>query len=91
MLSKKLVSSYEPSVARVLTRRQKKMLEELSPHIAAPQGRPPPIEGFVGALARAELRAAYLLCGDLLATLDELRALDPMPPCARRSARGRRR
>jgi tetratricopeptide (TPR) repeat protein len=77
VLAKKLVATYEPSVARALSRRQKKMLEELSPHIAAPQGRPLPIEGFVGALARAELRTAYLMCGDLLATLDELRALDP--------------
>ncbi len=53
------------------------MLEELAPHIAAPQGKPLPIEGFISALARGELRAAYLLCGDLLATIDELRALDP--------------
>ena len=78
VLSKKLVATYEPSVARALTRRQKKMLEELAPHVAAPQGRPLPIDAFIGALARAELRAAYLLCGDLLATIDELRALDPV-------------
>jgi hypothetical protein len=77
VLSRKLVATYEPSVARALSRRQRKMLEELAPHIAAPQGRPLPIDGFIGALARAELRAAYLLCGDLLATIDELRALDP--------------
>ena len=77
VLSKKLVATYEPSVARALARRQKKMLEELAPHVAAPQGKPLPIETFIGALARAELRAAYLLCGDLLATIDELRALDP--------------
>jgi len=77
VLAKKLVATYEPSVARALTRRHRKMLEELAPHIAAPQGKPLPIETFIGALARAELRAAYLLCGDLLATIDELRALDP--------------
>ncbi len=77
VLSKKLIATYEPSVARALSRRQRKMLEELAPHIAAPQGKPLPIETFIGALARTELRAAYLLCGDLLATLDELRALDP--------------
>ena len=77
VISKKLVATYEPSVARALTRRHRKMLEELAPHIAAPQGKPLPIENFISALARAELRAAYLLCGDLLATLDELRALDP--------------
>jgi hypothetical protein len=78
VLAKKLVATYEPSVARALTRRQKKMLEELAPHVAAPQGKPLPIDGFIAALTRAELRAAYLLCGDLLATLDELRALDPL-------------
>jgi cellulose synthase operon protein C len=77
VLSKKLVATYEPSVARALSRRQRKTLEELAPHIGAPQGKPLPIENFVSALARAELRAAYLLSGDLLATLDELRALDP--------------
>ena len=76
VIAKKLVSTYEPSVARALTRRQKKMLEELAPHVAAPQGRPTPIDTFIGALARAELRAAYLLCGDLLATIDEIRSFD---------------
>jgi hypothetical protein len=32
---------------------------------------------LIGALAKAELRAAYLVTGDVLATIDELRALDP--------------
>jgi tetratricopeptide (TPR) repeat protein len=76
VIAKKLVSTYEPSVARALSRRQKKMLEELAPHVAAPQGRPPPIDAFIGALAKAELRAAYLMCGDLLATIDEIRGFD---------------
>jgi tetratricopeptide (TPR) repeat protein len=77
VISSKLVAQYEPGVGRALTRRQRKLLEELAPHVAAPQGRPMPIDSFMGALARAELRIAYLLCGDLLATIDELRALDP--------------
>ncbi|HEY2516601.1 MAG TPA: hypothetical protein VGI39_37280, partial [Polyangiaceae bacterium] len=77
VLSKKLVLTYEPTVTRALSRRQRKTLEELAPHIAAPQGRPLPIDSFVSALAKAELRAAYLLCGDLLATTDEIRSLDP--------------
>jgi hypothetical protein len=76
VLTSKLVAQHEPAVARVLTRRQRRLLEELAPHIAAPQGRPLPVEAFVGALARAELRAAYVLCGDLLAVVDETRALD---------------
>jgi tetratricopeptide (TPR) repeat protein len=76
VIQKKLVAQYEPGVAKALTRRHKKMLEELAPHVAAPQGRPLPMDAFVNALARAELRASYLLGGDLLATIDELRALD---------------
>jgi len=76
VLSQKLVAQYEPNVARVLSRRQRKLLEELAPHIGAPQGRPIQVDVFIGALARAELRSAALLTGDLLATLDELRGLD---------------
>ena len=74
--SSKLVGQYEPGIAKVLSRRQRKLLEELAPHLSAPQGRPMPIDIFIGALARAELRIAYLLTGDLLATIDELRGLD---------------
>jgi hypothetical protein len=72
----KIVAQYEPTVARAITRRQKKLLEELAPHISAPQGRPMPVDAFVNALTRAELRAAYLVTGDLLATVDEMRGLD---------------
>ena len=72
----KVVAQYEPTVAKVLTRRQKKLLEELAPHIAAPQGRPIAIDAFISALARAELRAAYVVSGDLLATIDEMRGID---------------
>jgi len=60
----------------VLTRRQRKLLEELAPHIAAPQSRPMPIAEFVHALARAELRTAFVVTGDLLAVVDEIRPLD---------------
>ncbi|MDB4995037.1 MAG: domain protein putative component of TonB system, partial [Myxococcaceae bacterium] len=76
VLSSKLVAQYEPTVARAISRKQKKLLDELAPHIGAPQGRPIPIDVFIGALARAELRAASLLTGDLLATFDDLRGLD---------------
>ena len=41
-----------------------------------PQGRLVGIDVLIGALARAELRIAYLLTGDVLATIDELRGLD---------------
>jgi tetratricopeptide (TPR) repeat protein len=77
VLSQKLVAQYEPNVARVLSRKQKKLLEELAPHISAPQGRPIPIDAFVSSLARTEMRAAAILTGDLLATIDEMRAIDP--------------
>lgn len=78
VLSAKLVTQYEPTVARALSRKQKKLLEELAPHIAAPQGRPMPVDAFVATLARAELRVAYVLTGDLLATIDEYRGIDPV-------------
>ncbi len=77
VLSSKLVAQYEPSVARNLSRKQRKLLDELAPHVAAPQGRPIPVDTFINALARAELRAALLLTGDLLAVLDEIRTMDP--------------
>lgn len=72
----KIVAQYEPAVARILSRRQKKLLEELAPHVAAPQGKPLAIDAFINALARAEIRTAYLVAGDLLATIDETRGLD---------------
>jgi hypothetical protein len=60
----------------VLSRRQRKLLEELAPHIAPPQSRPMPIDEFVSALTRGELRTAFLLTGDLLSIVEELRAGD---------------
>jgi hypothetical protein len=68
-------------VARVLgplAFRQKKALGDLAGRLAAE----PPVDAravaaFALAIARTELRAAFLLSGDLLATLDSLRASDP--------------
>jgi tetratricopeptide (TPR) repeat protein len=71
-----LVAQYEAGLARAISRRQRKMLEELAPHIASPQSRAMQIEGFVGALVRAELRTAFLLTGDLQAMVHELRRSD---------------
>jgi tetratricopeptide (TPR) repeat protein len=71
-----LVAHYEKDVARAVSRRQRKLLEELAAHIDAPQGRPIPADIFVPALRRAECRAAYLLGGDLLALVDELGICD---------------
>jgi tetratricopeptide (TPR) repeat protein len=77
VLSAKLVAQYEPSVQRAISRRQRRLLEELAPHMGAHQGKPPPVEDFVMGLARGELRGTYLLTGDLLAVIDDLRAADP--------------
>jgi tetratricopeptide (TPR) repeat protein len=65
-------------VARAIGRKQKKALGELAPALGAT--RPPSIvdvEVFERGVARAELRAAFVLTGDLLATLDAARAGDP--------------
>jgi tetratricopeptide (TPR) repeat protein len=76
VLSSKLVAQHEATLARVISRRQRKLLEELAPHIAAPQSRPVPADTFVGALTRAELRTAFVVTGDLLTMVDEMRPLD---------------
>ena len=75
-LSMKLVAQYEPNVARELSRKHRQNLERVVPMMNGPQGRAIGIDVLIGALARAELRIAYLLTGDVLATIDELRGLD---------------
>ncbi len=76
VLSLKLVLQYEPNLVKELSRKQKQNLEKLIPMMNGPQGRLVGIDVLIGALARAELRIAYLLTGDVLATIDELRGLD---------------
>jgi cellulose synthase operon protein C len=76
VLSMKLVQQYEPNVVKDLSRKHKQALEKLAPLLASPQGRLVGVDVLIGALARAELRIAYLLTGDVLATIDELRGLD---------------
>ncbi len=76
VLSLKLVLQYEPQLVKELSRKQKQNLEKLVPAMSGPQGRLVGIDILIGALARAELRIAYLLTGDVLATIDELRGLD---------------
>jgi tetratricopeptide (TPR) repeat protein len=76
VLTQKLVAQHEPTIAKLLSRRQKKQLEELAPHIASAQSRPPQADVFVNALARAELRTAFVVTGDLLTMVDEIRPLD---------------
>lgn len=76
VLSLKLVLQYEPGLAKDLSRKQKQALEKLVPLMNGPQGRVCPVDVLIGALAKAELRIAYILTGDVLATIDELRGLD---------------
>ncbi|HTB76557.1 MAG TPA: hypothetical protein VK762_25095 [Polyangiaceae bacterium] len=71
-----LVAQQETAIARALSRRQRKLLEEIAPQLAASGAKPPPADDFVQALTRAELRAAFLLGGDLLAMFEEMRPLD---------------
>jgi tetratricopeptide (TPR) repeat protein len=76
VLSLKLVNQYEPTLAKEVSRKQKQALEKLLPMMSLPQARLIGIDVLIGALARAELRIAYVLTGDVLATIDELRGLD---------------
>ena len=65
-------------LARSIGRKQKKALQELAPALGAT--RPPSfadVEVLERGIARTELRAAFLATGDLLATLDAARAVDP--------------
>jgi tetratricopeptide (TPR) repeat protein len=71
------VLDYEPSIARALSRKQRKLLDELSGRLTSPLDRLPTAEAFASNLKRAELRTAYVVTGDLLATLDEIRLHDP--------------
>ena len=76
VIALKVVAQQEGAISRSLSRRQRKLLEDLAPHIASPQSRPPAIDAFVSALTRAELRAAFVITGDLLTMVDEMRGLD---------------
>ncbi|MCL2448389.1 MAG: protein kinase [Polyangiaceae bacterium] len=82
-----LVEEASRRVARLVGRPQKKALGVLAQTLAA---RPAPtldeVEAFMRAVAVAELRAAFVLTGDLLATLDVVRATDPGLAAATASA-----
>jgi hypothetical protein len=77
VLQQKVVAQYEPSVTKHIARRQKRALEDLVPELTVREGAPPSIDAFLGALARAEIRVAYVLTGNLLALVDEVRLFDP--------------
>ena len=71
------IAPYEPAIAKALSRKQRRLLDELAGRTALPQDRLPPIDTFISAWTRAEIRTAYVVTGDLLATLDEVALHDP--------------
>jgi tetratricopeptide (TPR) repeat protein len=71
-----LVSTYEPLLAKSLSRKQRRQLEEVAARLTQGRQGLPAVEPFALALNRATLRAAYLVSGDLLATVDEIRQHD---------------
>jgi tetratricopeptide (TPR) repeat protein len=75
--STSLAAQYEPAIAKALSRKQRRLLEELGQRVPLPPDRLPEAELLVSSLTRAEVRTAYLVTGDLLATLDEIRLHDP--------------
>ncbi len=72
-----LVTELTRTVGRAIGRKQKKALAELVPVLASLRA---PTVGDIAAfeegIARTELRVAFLMTGDLLATLDCVRAAD---------------
>jgi tetratricopeptide (TPR) repeat protein len=77
LLLAKTIGQYEPGITKALSRKQRRQLEEVVAHLPPGQARVPPADAFLFALSRAELRTAYLVSGDLLATVDEIRQHDP--------------
>jgi hypothetical protein len=72
-----LVADYTRRVGRAIGRRQKKLLAELVPQLtSAPAPALEDIEALLVDVGRAELRAAFVVTGDLLVTFDALRAMD---------------
>lgn len=67
------VQSFAAGVSRGIGRRQRKMIEEIIPSVSAAYDP----NAFVHAARRSEWRAAYLLTGDLVASVDYLRRTEP--------------
>jgi tetratricopeptide (TPR) repeat protein len=65
-------------LARTLGRRQKRALAELAPALGATKAATPAeLQSLELGVRSTELRAAFVVTGDLLATVEALRALDP--------------
>jgi cellulose synthase operon protein C len=73
-----MVEEMARRVAKAIGRKQKKALQELVPALeSAPDTTPSDARAFELAVARTELRTAFVVTGDLLATLDVARGDDP--------------
>jgi hypothetical protein len=71
-----LVADYERRVKRGVTRAQKQKLTALGPLLAEQAFPASKAASLMAAVAQTEHRVAFLASGDLLATLDGLRASD---------------
>jgi hypothetical protein len=68
---------YAKPLAKGISRKHKKALSTYEAELGvAPAPKQSEIDAMIRAVARAELRVAFLLTGDLLATFDDLRAAD---------------
>ena len=72
-----LVTQYQQGLGRALSRRQRRLLDELAPHLNSVDAQAPDIRDLIEAVHRAELRAAFLVGGDFLAIIDEQASSDP--------------
>lgn len=78
-----LVADYELRARRAIDRKRRKALEDLEPTLS--QSRPMKVDVFADAVLRTEARAAFLLSGDLRASLAALGTLDAGLPEAMRT------
>jgi hypothetical protein len=75
---RELVDEYGRRIKKAIGRKQKKALAVFAPQLATSAAPTlADVEAMLLAVRRTELRAAFVLTGDLLATLDDLRADDP--------------
>ncbi len=73
-----LVAQYTTVIARAVSRKNRKLLEELAPRLASKQAVPQAtFVEFLGGLVRAELRTAFLVTGDMLSLFEDLASSDP--------------
>jgi tetratricopeptide (TPR) repeat protein len=73
------IPQYEAPLSKAISRKQRRQLEEVGARLPSNQpARILPPEAFVHTLLRAELRAAYVVTGDLLATVDAIRQYDAL-------------